>query len=422
MNTDDTTGRALLGPLRDEPVPPSKVEVHQLVEAGRRRVRSRRWAGAGGAAVLTAAALGAAFLILPPKAPAEVAAGQSSPTPPVRRAGGFPFPSSCEAHLLPIPEGADQSQILGGDPSGRYVVGTYSKTEGIEKVILWDNGTAVTIPAPGDGLIAAVVNSHGVVAGTSDRLGNGEVKMFNWVYRNGQISQLGEVLTQPGTFIAVEDINERGDILANSRFDSGGAFGRRLPGIWKNYGQDGFHELATTPDLQQVSALAIDDDGTVVGRHLTAQGYSGERGLVWTPDGVLQQLLPPAGYGPGGAMQLLSNGWAVGYYQQPGKQEHEVAWLRRDLQTGQSTPITALTVTGAVNASGWVAGLVRESRFVQKPAIAGDTGLLELPLPVGAVPASDGVGAYHLSDNGQTVAGNVAVPSDVRRAALWKCR
>lgn len=428
MNTDDTAGRDLLGPLRHEPVPPSKVEVLQLVTAGRRRVRARRWAGVTGAGALTAVALAATFTLVQPQAPALTATPGpnamqpgDAPTPPAARPQAPAFPASCTASLLAVPPDAVDSYVSGGDSTGRYLVGGAGSADFDFRPVLWDNGTPIAIPAPGDNLVSVVVNSSGVVAGTSDKLGDGTVSVYNWVYRNGQVTQLGEVLTEPGTFIAVVDINSSGDILADSRFDSGEAFGRRKAGIWRSYGAGGFHELATAEGPRRVSATALDDDGTVVGRQLIADGFSGERGLVWTGDKLIA-MPAPAGYGPGGAMRLLRKGWAVGDYQQPGKQEHELTTIRRDLITGQDTVITTLTMARGVNSHGWLAGHVQQSQHVQVPAIATDTAQLTLALPAGAVAQTDGVGAVSISDDGRKVGGNVAKPGDHRAGAAWSCQ
>jgi hypothetical protein len=326
------------------------------------------------------------------------------------------------ARLLPVPDKATTSYVSGGDPSGRYLVGGYGTDLFDHRPVLWDNGNPTIIPAPGDNLISIVVNAIGVVAGTSDRLSDGKAEMFNWIYRDGKVTLLGEAANQPGTFIQVIDINSHGDILADSRFDSGEAFGRRRPGIWKAYGQGGFHELADPGNLGRLTASALDESSAVVGRYLVGQGFSGERTLVWMPDGQLTKPEPPSGYGPGGALRLVRGGFAVGSYQQPGKQPHEVVTFRRNLLTGENIAIPALALAGAVNVKGWVAGLVRESGQVQTPAIADGTNLLKLPLPAGAVPSSDGVGAYYLSESGLIAAGNVAIDADHLGAAIWNCQ
>ncbi len=432
MNTDDTSARVLLGPMLDEAIPSSKVDVSQLVAAGRRRVRARRWAGVTGAGALTAAALVTAVTLVPQQNPPHLAASATmSPAVPATSAAPAArpapaFPASCTAKLLRVPNNAAESEVRGGDPSGRYLVGGYSDSRGNRLPVLWENGTPIAIPAPGENLYSIAVNAAGVVAGTSDKVSNGKIELFNWVYRDGKVSLLGEVLTEPSKFIQVVDINSRGDILADTR-SSGGQTDRQRPGIWKAGG--GFQQLADPGNLGQLTAFALDDDGSVAGRYMAGPGFEGERSLLWTSDGRLTTLAPPTGYGPGGALRLLRSGWAIGSYQQPGKQPHETVVFRRNVRTGEDTPIAPIglfALAGAVNAHGWVAGLVRESARVQTPALAFVVGtgtkLLKLPLPAGAVASSDGVGAYYLSDDATTVAGNVAVSNDRLAAAVWTCQ
>ncbi|WP_203912160.1 hypothetical protein [Rhizocola hellebori] len=424
MKTDDVGARALLGPMLDETVPPSKVEVSRLVAAGRSRVRVRRWAGISGAGALTAVALIGGSLLVQPNQPPAAALQTATSTAPSPATGSRPappaFPTSCTGRLLPVPGKTISSYISGGDPSGRYLVGGYATDTSGHRPVLWDNGNPVIIPAPGGDLVAIEVNDRGIVAGTTDKIGNGTVEQINWVYRDGRVSPLGEPATKPGTFIQVIDINSGGDILLDSRPRTG-VDPNRGPGIWTAAGQGTFRPLADPGNLGELTASALDEDGTVVGRYLVGQGFEGERTLVWKADGQLTKPSPPAGYGPGGALRLVRGGFAVGYYQQPGKQPHEVNTVRRDLRTGIDTAIPALAGAGAVNAHGWVAGLIRESGQGQTPAITTGTQLIKLPLPAGAIASSDGVGAYHLSDDGRTVAGNVAVNRDYLGAAVWRC-
>ena len=425
MKTDDEQARALLGPMLSDIVPPSKVEVSELVVAGRRRVRARRWAGISGAGVLTAAALVTASVLVQPAKPPNIAqqtgVAAASSAPAVSQPAPA-FPTSCTGRLLPVPAGSTSSYVSGGDPSGRYLVGGYGTDMFDHRPVLWDNGNPILIPAPGDNLMAIVVNADGVVAGTSDKIENDTLELFNWIYRDGKVSLLEEVATEYGSFIQVIGINSRGDILVDSRFGSKDSVGSRRAGIWKAYGQGGLHELADPGNLGRLTASALDEDGTVVGRYLVSQGFSGERTLVWTADGQLTKPSPPAGFGEGGALRLVRGGFAVGNYQQPGKQPHETVTFLRNLRTGEDIAIPALALAGAVNRHGWMGGLVREAGQVQTPAIATDTKLVKLPLPAGAVPSSDGVGAYYLSDNARTVAGNVAVSADHLSAAAWSCQ
>jgi hypothetical protein len=89
------------------------VDVSQLVTAGRRRVRARRWAGISGAGALTVVALVAASLFAQPDRPPTVAlqpepetAAASQQAPAVPK-----LPVSCVATLLPVPGKATSSYV-----------------------------------------------------------------------------------------------------------------------------------------------------------------------------------------------------------------------------------------------------------------------------------------------------------------------
>jgi hypothetical protein len=418
----DREAQALLAPLKHEPAPLSGLDVAGLVVAGQRRIRARRWTGAG-AAVATAIALVPASLAMldRPADTSQPTAAQPSPTgtTTVTTAVKPPeFPVSCTARLLSAPPGVASTSVVSGDPTGRYLVGGYADAQGNNRPLLWDNGALVVLDAPGQDNSSIVVNENGVVAGTSTTVIEGVLSFYNWMYRDGRFDLVGEVGQGPVEYRGVIDINSKGDLLLDSRMKVSptGAV-HQGPAIWS---AGTLRELAVPAGLKDVSAHAIDDDGTVIGRHLLEESFAGERGLLWTPDGKIEELKAPKGFGPAGAPRHLRGGWVVGAFKAPGKPDHEPAELLGSLRSGHYEP-AGVTMANAVNRYGWVAGFEREAQRVQIPVIAGDGKRLKLPMPGGARPAAE-IYAASISDDGRTVGGVVSTTGDNHAATLWTCR
>lgn len=177
----------------------------------------------------------------------------------------------------------------------------------------------------------------------------------------------------------VIDINARGDILLDSRSRiAPNAAPHQGPAIWS---AGTLRELSVPANLREVSAYSLDDDGTVVGRHMLGEAWTGERALLWTPDGKVTEFKVPNGFGPASTLRHVRDGWAVGAFGAPGKPHHEPTELVDNLRTGDFAP-AGIRMAFGVNRHGWVAGFEAGADRTQIPAIAGDGKQLALPIPM----------------------------------------
>ncbi|MDG4791785.1 hypothetical protein O7626_38890 [Micromonospora sp. WMMD1102] len=471
---DDAAARDLLRPLDGEPRRPSTVEIEGLLRAGRRRVRRRRLLAGGGLAASTAMVLVAVPVTfaavrdgepaVPGRDPGSVAQPGPAPGSPTSadRPGAAPkpppAPTRCTPHRLPLPPGATESQVLDGDPSGRYLVGVARNSRTARTWVLrWDRGVLTVLEPPAADPGRLLVNSRGVVAGDGVAVRAGKAVPVSWVYRDGRYldltgsdgSHLGDVM----------DLNERGDVLGGVRTfgyqgepagtkggppqpPEGGAGtpggssaspggGRTeghpdVPGsnpvVWPAGAERNPTRLAGdgtgTP-----YATGIDDDGTVVG------GIGGPgtdlpaRTTVWAPDGTTRDLPPPPRHAATTSNLSIRGGWVLGWSVAPPGGEQKVVPTRWDLRTGKAAPLTGLAWVAAVNRHGWVAGFVRDAAGVETPAVLAGKRPLVLPSPAGAVPGTEGPSAVSVSDDGRVVGGLVSVaPADAATAAVrWTC-
>lgn len=417
---NDQEARALLAPLRDHVAPPSTLDIDGAVTKGQRRIRTRRWTGTGGAALVLLSLVPVSLALMdrrdaaPPVALEPATSATPSPDTPVKPAPPA-FPVSCTSRMLPKPPGATDVFIERGEPSGRYLVGGYADARGNRRPLLWDNGSLVTIDPPGQDTTSIVVNEQGVVAGTSSTTVEGKLDFYNWVYRRGAIELITEVGHGMVEYRGVIDINARSDVLLDSRIRMSPPAEHQGPAIWSG---GRLRELAAPSGFRDVSANSFDDDGTVVGRHLLEDGHAGERTLVWTPDGKVKEFKAPNGFGPAGVLRQVRGGWVVGHFQAPGKPDHEPTELVGDLGSGSFAP-AGITMAFGMNRHGWVAGFDAGPQRTQIPAIAGDGKKLVLPIPSGAKPA-DEVSAASISDDGRTVGGTI-MSGDQHTPVVWTC-
>lgn len=414
----DKEARSLLEPLRDQTSPPSTLDIGGAVEVGQRRLRVRRWAGVGAAAaVFSLVPVSLALVDRPESAPPPPLALNPAPSAAVRPAPP-PFPTSCTARALPVPAGATFTFVDKGEPSGRYLVGGYAGAQGNRKPLLWDNGNLVVLDTPGQDNTSIVVNEQGVVAGTSTTVVEGKLDFYNWIYRNGTVDLITEVGHGAVEYRGVIDINARGDILLDSRTMVSPTAEHQGPAIWSN---GSLRELVKPTGPKDVIASSLDDDGTVVGRHLLEQSFAGERPLVWSPDGKVEELKVANGFGPAGSLLQVRGGWAAGVFKAPGKPDHEQTHLVTDLRAGTFAP-TGIKLGFGMNRHGWVAGFESGPDRTQVPAIAGDGKKLVLPIPDGAK-AADEISAASISDDGRTVGGTVMVAGrEDHLPVLWTCQ
>ena len=219
----------------------------------------------------------------------------------------------CTPVALPAPAGSLTS-VEGGDPTGTYLVGNVSggsRTAGA----LWHHGRFSEIDTgalPGVGVYFHDVNRHGVVVG--ERMTDtGSFHIDAFTYRGGKFTFLPPL--QAGDYSEALGINDRGDVVGNSGgkpvvWPAGGGV-RALPG-------DG-------------RALAIDEDGTVVG-HLG--GFPPGTPYVWPAVGAPYALPVPDG-SIGGNAVAIQRGMVAGNVFDPATNSTGPAlW---NLRTGSST-------------------------------------------------------------------------------------
>lgn len=415
----DTEARWLLEPLRDRTAPPSTLDIGGAVKVGRRRLRARRWAGVGAAAAFSLVPVSLALVMRPEPAPPPqaldpVQSASPSAVPPVAKPA---FPVSCTAGVLPLPAGVTSATVEKGDPSGRYLVGGYADEQGNRRPLFWDNGNLVTLFTPGQDNSSVVVNEQGVVAGSSTTVLDGKLEFHNWIYRNGTVSPITEVGRGMAEHRGVIDINARGDVLLDSRTKVSPQAVHQGPALWSN---GTLRELTKPTGLQEVIATSLDDDGTVVGRHLLQEGFAGERPLVWSPDGKVEELKVANGFGPAGSLLHVRGGWAGGVFATPGKPDHEQTHLVGDLRSGTFAP-AGIKLGFGMNRHGWVAGFDAGPDRTQIPAIAGDGKKLLLPIPEGTRAAEE-ISAASISDDGRTVGGTVMAAGKQDHVPVrWTC-
>ncbi|MEV4629020.1 hypothetical protein AB0J90_22420 [Micromonospora sp. NPDC049523] len=466
---DDESARSLLGMLADDTPPPSRVDIGALVLNGRRRARRRRLVAATTTALVTLGAVAAVPVVVDlanrPEQQRSVATGGAA------QPEDIPLePASCTARELPLPDMTVRSEVLGGDPTGRFLVGTASDKRGQSFVVRWDRGQLTTLKVPVERPTHLVVNSRGDVAGDGYVAPAEKGRSIAWAYRDDTFENLP---TGGGLPFAVVGINERGDILGTvqggtlvgpgapvaSPMEPGAPAGAAsgdvmnpyaAPGdllaakrgqvlgrnydlrqvVWPGENPDAVRVLAAPPNADLVTVAGIDDDGTVVGRSvskaLARVGanakdplLNGARGLVWAPDGSVRELATPPGYGPDVSIESIRNGWVIGSYLNP--TEGGMVAGRWNLRTGEVRPLSLKFVT-SVNRYGWVGGYVVDGSGRVAPALATDSRLLVMPLADGFDRNTDAPITVVISDNGQQI-GSVLhhVGSDLPVAFRWSC-
>jgi uncharacterized membrane protein len=405
-------GRLLLAPLVDTPTPSSTLDAAALVAAGRRRVRRRRLGAIGGAGAVSLAALVTVPVLWagPTDRPAPVAPVPSGPA----------VPASCTAARLPVPAGTTESVVLGGEPSGRYLVGRAEGGGDREWALLWDRGRLTVLDPPGEFGDWLVVNAAGVVAGRSHVDG----RPFSWVYEHGAYRTLDG---PGGRYVGVTAINSRGDLLgggptavaaAVAAVPRTGPFAR--PVVWP--AADRRPRELPAPGADAV-AYDIDDDGTVVGvlKYRGSAGRLGMRAVAWDPAGNIRELPVPPGAVPSGATAVRA-GQILGWYAPANDPNGERTPVLRWTGTGGPEPIDGIDRGYAINAHGWVVGGRRTPEGFAAAVVAGDR-VVPLPFAPGtSAPKWElSRGEFTISDDGRSLGG--VLPSEVTVFAVrWTCR
>jgi uncharacterized membrane protein len=382
--------------LTEEDVPDSRLNVLDVVAAGRARARRRRVLASTAAAGLVALAVAGTAVAVEQRVRPTVG---GLPTAPGTAGGPTGYQTvACTVERMRSPRGDEAPSVIAVDATGRYVVGAfYEGVSADPAVVLWHDGTPQVL-AMGTPLYGVqAVNSAGVVAGTD----TGKQRAVR--YRDGQVKLLP--LPPGAVATSATAVNSRGDIVGDGHF---------ADGSWKAllWPANGASPTVLAAPLNEAHATGISDDGTVVG-YLA----DGEQPYLWRPNGHGEPLPVPGGQRRGKAAGIQGDwayGWA-GVAAQPSTGPSGppkklgasvVQWSRWNVRTMQVEVLAGLA-PGAVNAAGVVAGSAGgapEPGNGGSPAIWRDGVVVTLP------PVATGLGrgsATGVSADGRTVVGNV---------------
>lgn len=247
--------------------------------------------------------------------------------------------------LLPSLGAGQTARLSGGDPSGRYLVGVSSAVDTPYTLtpVVWTNGhiraldTAPLQPEVQVDLVDA--NRHGTVVGQRWTDYN-TFHMDAFTYRAGRYTWLPPLT--PGDETVAAGINDHGDVVGSS-----GGYAVVWPG-----GNPAAVRKLTVPGQPDagLTAVGIDEDGTVLG---AIGNQAGGTPYVWPAHGAPYEL--PAVPGTSSRWgTAIRNGWVAGYAQQ-GEQDVAVRWNLRTHQVDiVSTVYSGLL---AVNRHGTAAAL-----------------------------------------------------------------
>jgi hypothetical protein len=291
-----------------------------------------------------------------------VAAGLLAAAPVTAQAAPAP---GCREVALPAPAGS-LTTVQGGDPSGTYLVGTVTYPPDARKAgALWRGGRFSEID---DSAVPHVqmryhdVNSRGVVVG--ERMtDNSSFHTDAFTYRAGKFTFLRPL--HAGDDTEALGINTRGDVVGNS---SG------TPVVWPAARPGTVRAL---PGYSR--ALAIDEDGTVVGY---LRPYPPGTPYVWPAKGAPYALPMPGGR-VGDTAVAIQNGMVAGSTYDPlvGSPVPTLWNLRTGRVTPQSdAPPSALSVNrwGTIGSVGAIVhrnGRVSRLSPLDEVTVVADTGV-----------------------------------------------
>ncbi|HKD97633.1 MAG TPA: hypothetical protein VKB69_08525 [Micromonosporaceae bacterium] len=301
--------------------------------------------------------------------------------------------AACTVSTLPLPPGVDGPTDLDqvvADPTGRYVVASFSKSGAGATIVMWDHGTPSILAVPGADADIVGVSSGGTVVG-----GGESSTLPGWQFRDGRLTPLATVGDEVASPLAV---NGAGDIVGYLH----GGYTVSTPVRWPAGQPDVVVPFDGMPNGQ---AEGVDADGTAV-------GTGGLDSYVWYANGTDVKLSVPAGY-LGGATRI-ARPWAVGGI---GPRTHDSAspafW---NLSTGSITVLpyrfvafTAVTPDGtAAGVYTWLGG--------QRAVLYRDGVLSQLPTTPVVADSSVFDAASAMTPDGHTIIGqsNFSV-------AVWHC-
>jgi uncharacterized membrane protein len=284
--------------------------------------------------------------------------------------------AACQATALPT-LGHENTQVTGGDPTGRYLVGLANNDDtppSLHSSLVWAAGKPRLLDTeplrPYIQIRPTAVNRHGVIVGY--RLTDpSSFHTDAWSYRGGRFTILPG-LTATDSTMAVA-VNARGDVVGTSLDETA------LPWhgvVWPADRPGTVRELTVPGQPVQTFAVGVDEDGTVLG-HLGTR--PGETPYIWPPRGAPYRLIAPPGIDYAGAY-AIRDGWVVGTGQQ-GDHMVGLRWnLRRHTAQVISTEnplVLSVNRRGTVGAVGAI--IHRDGRAVSlgadaRPLVVTDRG------------------------------------------------
>ncbi len=401
MSNEDEYATVLLRPLAGDPVSPSRVDVARAMSDGRRRRRTRWYAGGVAVAAMTATAMaGGPMAVTAFRGPAAAPLPTASASPAVSAAAPA-GPRNCRVTRLDT-DGVEKAVVTAGDPTGRYAAGrTYPGGADFHyPVVLWKDGRLhAKIEFPGSDQRLDDINAGGVAVGSSY---DGD-DSYPYVYLDGTMRRLAG---GRGNTVA---INDAGVIVGSLGGDSRAV-------RWASPTAQPV-ELTLPRGADRASAVDIDTDGTILGA--VGRGRDRSAGYLWFPDGTGRELPVPTVEGKKGTSfwpTSIRNGWVAGEAVLETKTMTSFAPYRYRIDTGR---FEALPVgTGRhpmISANGWVLGMAA------KPTITSDAGLTTLPMYpklTGRVNAQ----LAGISENGLVVTGHGYSDKVENQPLMWRCR
>jgi hypothetical protein len=259
MARDEDEVRTL---LLDTEVPPSRLEVGQLLAAGRRSHRRWRMMKATGMVAAVVAVAAPAVVVAtghwPSRSTPERFAEFAATAVVSHVTASVDDMAPCTNFPFRAPDAGDAAPIVDADATGELAVGSEPASP---TVTLWtrERPAAITVPGTSEvmGFVAAVaVNSAGTVVG----VGGGSEPAYNWIYRSGEVRRLP--LPAGHTTSTVRDLNEMGDALGLVGSPAGLV-------VWPADEPDAPRVI----DGQNLDPVGLRDDGTVIATGTDEDGY-----------------------------------------------------------------------------------------------------------------------------------------------------
>ncbi|WP_433220652.1 hypothetical protein ACQP00_18420 [Dactylosporangium sp. CS-047395] len=317
--------------LRDLDGPGTALTADGLLRAGRARVRRRRQAVVGLAAVLvlvlTVGSAAIAGLRQPPQ-PADRGRPYPAPT------SGLPSaPPNCDVQMLPLPSGVEGTGPPVIDSTGHWAAGLMDTHTG---VVIWRDGVILSVDGDEQVQYLHAVNASGTAVGTANVAGRSAAVTF---------TDRMNVLPLPGGVPVSASLSGSGINAAGTVVGYYTAAEVSKPVLWR----DGKAELLTVPGGSG-AALWISDDGWVGG--IVGRLYDAYRPYVWRPDGTGFELPLPDGVGKG-MVNAIAGEWAVDF-------DNHVRWrlttpgtpAPQPFSVAQGIYVRALAADGTVTLSG----------------------------------------------------------------------